>query len=287
MYIGRFAPTPSGSLHLGSVCTALGAYLRARSLNGKIILRIEDLDIPRCPPQAAEQILYDLNALGFHFDGEAIFQSQHLQRYQDVLAKLILSGRAYYCDCTRHSLKEHPCRCYLKKLNEKYPCSVRFYSDLALDNYFFDELLGSCQTHFDDLHIALKRSDGIFSYNFACVVDDIDEKVNEVVRGADLIEMTPIQKLLYRELKQTTPSYLHLPLIKMNSELKYSKQNHAVAALKLGSPQEVLLKCLKLLNQDTSFYKQGMSPEHILFCAAQGFELKKIPTDSLIVKPQT
>ena len=198
-----------------------------------------------------------------------------------------LSGRAYYCDCTRHSLKEHPCRCYLKKLNEKYPCSVRFYSDLALDNYFFDELLGSCQTHFDDLHIALKRSDGIFSYNFACVVDDIDEKVNEVVRGADLIEMTPIQKLLYRELKQTTLSYLHLPLIKMNSELKYSKQNHAVAALKLGSPQEVLLKCLKLLNQDTSFYKQGMSPEHILFCAAQGFELKKIPTDSLIVKPQT
>lgn len=115
----------------------------------------------------------------------------------------------------------------------------------------------------------------------------MDEKVTEVVRGADLIEMTPIQKLLYKELKQDAPSYLHLPLIKMNNELKYSKQNHAAAALKLGSPQEVLLKCLKLLNQNTSFYKEGMSAEHILFCAAQGFDLKKIPSASLIVTPQT
>ena len=287
MYKGRFAPTPSGSLHLGSICTALGAYLRARSLNGKIILRIEDLDVPRCPPQASRQILCDLNTLGFHFDGEVIFQSQHLQRYQQILSKLMLSGRAYYCSCTRHSLKEHPCRCYLQKLSENCAHSVRFYSDLTLDNHFFDELLGDCRTNFADLHIALKRSDGIFSYNFACVVDDIDENINEVVRGADLIEMTPIQKLLYKELKHNAPNYLHLPLIKLNQELKYSKQNHAVAALKLGSPQEVLLKCLKLLNQDTSFYKKDMSAEHMLFCAARSFDFKKIPTDSIIVTPQT
>ena len=283
MYIGRFAPTPSGSLHLGSICTALGAYLRARSLNGKIILRIEDLDTPRCPPQATQQILNDLNTLGFHFDDEIIFQSHHIHRYQEILNKLIENNKAYYCNCTRHSLKEKACQCYLHKLNEKEAYSVRFHSSLALEKHFFDELLGDCQTHFDDIHIALKRADGIFSYNFACVIDDIDEKVTEVVRGADLIDMTPIQKLVYRELKQDVPAYLHQPLIKINDNLKYSKQNHAISALKLGSPQMVLLKCLKLLNQDTSFYKASMSVQNIIFCATQGFNLQKIPTHDLIV----
>lgn len=281
-YIGRFAPTPSGRLHLGSICTALGAYLRARNLHGKILLRIEDLDTPRCPKEASLSILEDLKLLGFEFDGPVIYQSQRLVRYQEVLDELLELKRAYFCKCTRQSLKSHSCKCFLDALKASEAKSVRFYSHTKASFCFQDELLGLCEVHNSDEHITLKRADHIFSYNFACVVDDIDEEMTEIVRGSDLIEMTPIQKLLYKELRKKPPKYLHLPLIKMNAEQKFSKQNHAQAALSLGSPCEVLLLCLRLLQQDISFYKQNMQPQEILYHAALGFDINKIPRADVI-----
>ncbi len=287
MYIGRFAPTPSGRLHLGSITTALGAYLRAQSENGKIILRIEDLDTPRCKSENTAMILEDLEVLGFRFSGDVVYQSRNLVHYQKILDRLYEEGLTYFCSCTRHDLKERACQCFLNRQTPKDHASVRFLPKLSLDESFDDLLYGKIYVDKISEHIVLKRSDNIFAYNFACVIDDIDEGVTEIVRGSDLIELTPIQNLLYKSFNCKIPHYVHLPLIEMTEGKKYSKQNHAQAALSLGTPQQVLLKALKLLGQNTLSLNEKMKPEEILFYAQRGFDLKAIPKKSVIYNDLT
>lgn len=301
MLIGRFAPTPSGHLHLGSIATAVGSYLCARNKSGCIFLRIEDLDTPRCKDSYTQSILEDLKRLGFNFDASVIYQSERTEFYKKVLLDLLKAKCAYYCECTRKELKHTSCTCYSKNIKAGNHLAIRFKSALKLDKNFYDLLKGYIHTSLDDenqQHMVLKRSDNIIAYNLACVVDDIAQGVTEIVRGSDLIELTPLQILLYKNLKYLkekglldslrdykieVPNYIHLPLVKMDDEKKYSKQNHAPAALSLGSPQQVLFTCLKFLNQDVSYIKSDLSPKQILDEAQKRFSLKNIPKDDQVI----
>ena len=211
-YIGRFAPSPSGRLHFGSVVAALGSYLRAKSLNGKWLIRIEDLDTPRCPPGTAQIILQELDALGLKSDGEILIQSQRKKIYEKVLNDLIAKKQAFFCTCTRAQLTKRPCHCYLETKENLSHASIRFKPLRGYAPSFHDELQGDIKVNLPDKFITLKRSDGIIAYNLACVIDDALCNVTEIVRGSDLIDVTPIQISLFKALHHKIPDFLHLPL---------------------------------------------------------------------------
>ncbi len=282
-YIGRFAPTPSGPLHFGSVVAAVGSYLRARSLGGRILLRIEDLDTARCPPANTKSIITDLRELGFRFDGSTVVQSEHKSHYQKYLDLLSSVNTTFYCSCTRASLKTAPCSCYSKHLKQAAGLALKFRYDEHFNSSFKDEILGEVHTSCTDSMLTLVRSDGIISYNLACVADDIEEEISEVVRGQDLIDITPRQNALYQALGRQAPAYLHLPLALMSREKKLSKQNHAASARSLGKPAFILLKALDFLGQDTANLREISDPQKLLEQAIGIFDIQKIPKNSQII----
>lgn len=249
-YRGRFAPTPSGPLHFGSVIAALGSYLQARSHNGLWLLRLEDLDRPRVRPGASDAILRDLERLGLHWDGEPEYQSRHGERYHQALGTLEQAGHTYFCGCSRREVKglySGTCREGLPGGRE--PRSIRLrVPDKNI--VFYDRLQGqqvfnlqACTGDF-----ILQRADHIIAYHLAVVVDDAESHMTEIVRGADLLEATAPQILLQQYLNYPAPAYLHLPVVYDRHGRKFSKQNHAdpVAAEPAG---QVLCKALKFLGQ--------------------------------------
>ena len=279
MYTTRFAPTPSGPLHFGSLSTLLGAWLRARSQGGRILLRIEDLDAPRCPDGMAQRVLSDIAAFGFDFDGETVFQSRRIPFYESEIVRLVKDGLAFSCTCTRQSLRRTPCRCFERAdpLPSGTPCSIRFKPREEISGIFRDEFLGTVDTGDTYGFLTLKRSDGIISYNLACVADDIETGVTEVVRGQDLMYVTPRQEALSKALGHPGFSYLHLPLALASENLKLSKQNHAPAITGIMAPQEALLMALSFLGQDTSWARPVMECREILKAAADRFDLARVP----------
>lgn len=287
-YTGRFAPTPSGRLHFGSVIVCLGAFLRARSLNGRLLLRIDDLDRPRCPPGMDRTLISELHTLGFEFDGATVYESQRLEYYQSLCHRLKHSGRAFYCTCTRAALKARPCECFKRPapLSPRPQGSLRFLPPKERVESFEDELAGWVQAAPVRGFLCLRRADGVFAYNLASVGDDLKDKVSEVVRGRDLLETTPGQIALCRALGQPEPRYLHLPLALNARQDKLSKQNHAPAVLERAAPAEVLLQALQFLGQDTTALDKGMTPKAILHEACRRFSLTSIPTDDRCAPPQ-
>jgi len=279
MYTTRFAPTPSGPLHFGSLSTLLGAWLRARSQGGRILLRIEDLDTPRCPEGMTKRVLSDIDAFGFDFDGEVLFQSRRIPFYESEIGRLCDAGLAFSCTCTRQSLRHSPCRCHERTspLPKDVPHSIRFKPKEDLSGKFADVLLGDVDTGDTYGFLTLRRSDGIISYNLACVADDIDTGVTEVVRGQDLMYVTPRQEALARALGHDGFAYLHLPLALAHAGLKLSKQNHARPITDAMAPSKALLLALSFLSQDTSWQHPGMECREILRKAAGSFDLHVIP----------
>ncbi|MCR5536198.1 MAG: tRNA glutamyl-Q(34) synthetase GluQRS [Succinivibrio sp.] len=284
MYVGRFAPTPSGRLHLGSLVALTGAYLRAKHAHGQCLLRIEDLDTPRCKPEYTAQMLRDLKALGFSFDGE--LKRQHtpaaLARYAEILHTLQERGFTYYCTCTRASRRTQPCTCQSRHLTYT-PAASLCFSAPSLDTAFDDELLGRQELDLANRSCTLLRSDRVIAYNLACVVDDHDSGVTEVVRGSDLLYETPIQNALYAALGWQAPHYVHLPLALKSPEHKYSKQNHAKAVLEELSPRQALLLSLRFLGQDLSALESAQSCPELLIRAAQSFDITRIPKCSGLI----
>ena len=232
-YVGRFAPSPSGPLHFGSLITALGSYLRARQNNGKWLLRIDDIDPPREMPGAKEIIVESLQYHGLHWDGEVIYQSQRAQRYHEVLDTLTARGQSYRCQCTRKQIKlsggHYQGTCRALDLNGE-DLSVRFRNDCKLC-HITDGLLG--EIAIDPIvaqeDFVIWRKDGLVAYNLASVVDDIDFAVSEVVRGADLLAPSACQNALFTALSAYNPDYIHLPVAATREGFKLSKQNHASA----------------------------------------------------------
>lgn len=249
--IGRFAPSPTGPLHLGSLYTALASFLHTRSQQGLWLLRIDDLDTPRNIKGAADAILTALDTLGLHWDRAADYQSHHLDAYHAKLEQLAKNHHLYPCTCSRKTLTEiYSGACRGRPLPPDSPYALRVKTD-AREICFEDELQGPichnlAQEHGDFI---LKRKDQIIAYQFAVVVDDDRQQVTQVVRGIDLLDVTPRQIYLQQLLGLATPTYMHLPIIVDDQGYKLSKQTKA-AAVDLTSPPAVIFTLLGLLRQN-------------------------------------
>lgn len=259
-YIGRFAPSPTGPLHKGSLVAAMASWLDARAHGGRWLVRIEDVDEARTVSGAAEEILACLQALGMQWDGELVWQSRRKTLYEAAFARL--GAQVYPCGCTRREIADsrigvasdgaavYPgtCRNGLAPGKTARACRVRV-PDAPDDCIGFDDRwMGHVEQHLTSEvgDFVLKRADGYWAYQLAVVVDDADQGVTHVVRGADLLDSTPRQIYLQRLLGVETPSYLHVPVV--NNELgeKLSKQTGA-RALDLARPVEELTEAARFL----------------------------------------
>ena len=230
--VGRFAPTPSGRLHLGNLLCALLAYLSARSEGGKFLLRIEDVDAPRCPERLTRQCVEDLRFLGFDWDEPPVLQSQRAQAYEDALSQLDAMGLVYPCFCTRAQLHEaapnegdtqfvyagtcarlSPQEAAARAMTRKPSLRVRVPHEVVS---FEDRLCGRVSEDLarDCGDFVVRRSDGLFGYQLAVVVDDAFSGVTQVVRGRDILTSTPRQLFLQRALGVSQPEYFHIPLLR-------------------------------------------------------------------------
>ena len=280
-YIGRFAPSPSGELHFGSLIAALGSYLQARSQQGIWWVRIEDIDPPREVPGAADVILRQLEHYGLHWDGEVLWQSQRHDAYRAALAWLQEQGLSYYCTCTRARIQQvggfYDGHCRTLN-NGPHNAAIRLHQQHPVSG-FNDKLRG--EIHVDKQlareDFIIHRRDGLFAYNLAVVVDDHFQGVNEIVRGADLIDPTVRQISLYQHFGWPVPDYVHLPLALTPDGHKLSKQNHA-PALPTGDPRPIIISALHFLGQPVTKGWQDLSLEALLAQAVADWSLAKVPT---------
>ena len=263
MIRGRFAPSPTGELHAGSLVAALASWLDARALKGEWWVRMEDVDGPRCIAGAAANILHQLSLCGLHSDSEVIYQSHRNTLYEQALHRLIAKGLAYPCACTRKEIEEQQATLGLSLERHKsavYPgtCRNGLHDKPARAWRFnvlkWSELRGSPEVNWTDRRLGpqsqnvqeevgdfvLKRADGMWAYQLAVVVDDAAQGITHVVRGEDLTDNTARQYLLQEALGYEHPHYLHTPLVLGDNGEKLSKQNDA-KALDLSSPQAVCL----------------------------------------------
>jgi len=242
-YIGRFAPSPTGPLHRGSLVAALASYLDAKAHHGQWLLRIEDVDEARTVPGAVEAILRCLVAFGMQWDGEVVWQSRRSALYQASFERL--DGHAYPCGCTRREIADsrigvandgaaiYPgtCRTGLAPGKTARAFRLRVPDDtgthITFDDRWFGQVTQNLATEAGDF--VLKRADGYWAYQLAVVVDDADQQVTDVVRGADLLDSTPRQIYLQHLLGLPTPRYLHVPVVTNANGEKLSKQTGALA----------------------------------------------------------
>lgn len=261
MFRGRFAPSPTGELHAGSLVAALASYLDARAHQGEWLIRIEDVDGPRCISGADKAILQQLQQCGLQWDSDVIYQSHRNQLYQQDLDRLIAEGLVYPCGCTRKEIEESQTLLGLNLERHKtavYPgtCREGLQGKTARAWRFnvkkWSALRGSTWVNWTDRRLGeqtqnvqaevgdfvLKRADGLWAYQLAVVVDDASQHISHVVRGEDLTDNTARQLLLQEALGFRHPRYLHTPLVLGVNGEKLSKQN-AAKALDLSSPKAI------------------------------------------------
>jgi glutamyl-Q tRNA(Asp) synthetase len=256
MYVGRFAPSPTGPLHFGSLVAALASWLDARAAGGRWLVRIEDLDKPRTQPGAARDILRTLEQLGLGWDGPVVHQSQRSALYRQALQRL--EGRTYWCGCSRREIADsslglaadgaqiYPGTCRGGIASGKTPRALRIRTSGEVE--FTDRVQGkqSQLLERDVGDFVLYRADGQFAYQLAVVIDDAAQGVTDVVRGADLLDSTPRQIYLQRLLGYATPRYLHVPAAINAAGEKLSKQTGAAPIL---PRPDVLRRALSFLGQ--------------------------------------
>lgn len=258
-YRGRFAPSPTGPLHFGSLVAALGSCLEARVRGGQWRVRMEDVDEPRCSAASAAAILRTLEALGFEWDGEVMVQSRRKARYRELLDSLVAAGRAYPCACTRRELAGAPLAHDGAAI---YPGTCRHGLAPGKSPRAWRLRVGEGETAFDDAlqgrvgqrlaaevgDFVLLRADGYFAYQLAVVADDADQGITHVVRGADLLDSTPRQIFLQRCLGFLTPAYAHLPVAVNAAGEKLSKQTLA-PPIDVADPLPTFVAALDFLGQ--------------------------------------
>jgi glutamyl-Q tRNA(Asp) synthetase len=253
-YTGRFAPSPSGPLHFGSLLAACASYLQARAANGRWLLRIEDIDPPRSQPGASDEIIRALEIYGFQWDGQVIYQSTADERHRQALQQLLDAGQAYPCGCSRRDLETarrgplgtvYPGTCRAGTNAAEYAVRVRTDNEPVC---FDDRLQGRhCQAlESESGDFVVLRRDGLVAYHLAVVVDDADQNISEVVRGVDLLDSTPRHIHLQRLLGLPTPRYLHIPVAVHPDGQKLSKLTGA-AALPFDDPRPLLIRAFKAL----------------------------------------
>jgi glutamyl-Q tRNA(Asp) synthetase len=286
-YRGRFAPSPTGSLHFGSLVAALGSYLDARRLGGEWLIRIEDVDQTRTLPGAASDMLRVLETFGFEWDGEVAYQSQRSEAYEAIIRKLQHAGSAYPCCCSRKAIREqaeigvegaiYPGTCRQGLRHPERPTSIRLRTpDQPFG--FTDRLLGP---HSQNLSrevgdFVIRRVDGFYAYQLAVVVDDSWQGITHVVRGADLLNSTPRQCYLQEILGLKRPEYLHLPLVSDGQGRKLSKQARDLP-VNPQRPLDSLLPALGFLGQALPPIRPGSLTEFWQWAIAH-WEIQDIPT---------
>lgn len=255
-YIGRFAPSPTGPLHFGSLLAAVASYLQARANRGKWLLRVEDIDPPREQSGADKRIIEALEAYGFEWDGPVTYQSQFRQRHEDLVQHLLNDGQAYPCSCSRSDLSSarrgplgviYPGTCRSGRPGEDAAIRVRTNDEPI--NY--TDVLQGDQTHrleSESGDFVIKRRDGFIAYQLAVVADDHDQGISEVVRGIDLLDSTPRQIFLQGLLSFPSPVYLHIPVAENSAGQKLSKQTGATE-IELQEVRPVLVRALDALGQ--------------------------------------
>lgn len=256
---GRFAPSPSGPLHFGSLIAALGSFLEARRQGGEWLVRIEDIDTPRMVPGAADHILRTLERYGMHWDGPVAYQSQRSEPYRAALEQLISIGLAYPCTCSRREVAQraipgptgliYPGTCRDGVRQPGYAESIRVRTN-NLNISFQDGIQGTyaqwLETEVGDF--VIRRADGLFAYQLAVVVDDAAQGITDIVRGSDLLASTPRQIYLQRLLGLPIPCYTHLPIAVDRHGAKLGKQTQA-APLDWHHPGPAIVAALHFLNQ--------------------------------------
>ncbi|SGY93222.1 Glutamyl-Q tRNA(Asp) synthetase [Moritella viscosa] len=288
-YVGRFAPSPSGPLHFGSLIAAVGSYLQAKSNQGTWLVRIEDLDPPREVSGASANILATLDAFGLHWDGDVIYQSQRSSAYQEAIAQLSQQSLTYYCHCTRKQIQAqgvfYQGQCKHKQLAANN-AALRVTTTVPV-YHFMDELHGKIEIEkaLAAEDFIIHRKDGLFAYNLAVVVDDIYQGITQVVRGADLIEPTGRQLYLFEQFSQPAPSYLHLPLVSNADGSKLSKQNHA-PGLDISQAKALLIDAFRFLALPVCNELQDLSIPHLLQWGTEHWSVKNLPRQKSIVLSQ-
>jgi glutamyl-Q tRNA(Asp) synthetase len=279
-YRGRFAPSPTGPLHLGSLIAALASFLDARHNNGAWLVRMEDLDPPREEPGAADRILRSLQCHGLHWDGNVLYQSSRSSAYSTALTALQQSGVLFACDCTRALLEaDASCRgnCRNRQREISGSRAIRAAIPAACEIQFTDQLQGRQHCALGKVlkDFVVRRKDGLDAYQLAVVVDDAAQDITHVVRGSDLLDSTPRQIFLQQQLAYATPVYCHLPVITTSHGQKLSKQNHAPALANEDAAQN--LRCaLRFLHQQEP-PASVTQVQHVLAYAVEHWVLRRVP----------
>ncbi len=288
-YIGRFAPSPSGPLHLGSLMSATCSYLQAKANHGKWLVRIEDVDTPRIVKGIADTQLQQLESYGFAWDDKVLYQSTRLNDYDDIIQQLIHDQQIYACECGRKLLKEtavpsavgfiYPQNCRHKNLSLKGH-SLRFKTQNKTTS-FTDKVYGKKSFNIQKLSSdwVIQRADGIIAYHLAVVLDDAFQGITEIVRGFDILPLTPLHIELQKQLKLNIPSYCHHPLIEQNGR-KLSKQNHATAVSQKDK-FKVLNCVLKALGQPEILNAHNL--DNYWRQAIAQWDVNLIPTEPFII----
>ena len=294
-YRGRFAPSPTGPLHFGSLVAALGSYLDARHHHGEWQLRIEDIDPPREVPGAADGILRVLEAFGLEWDGPVTYQSRGGERYEAALERLQRLGLLYGCACTRKEIPDsgepgaggavYPGTCRGGLPPGRTARSLR----VRVDNSTIgvqDRVQGHTRQSLPDEvgDFVVRRADGLIAYQLAVVVDDGEQRISHIVRGADLLDSTPRQIYLQRLLGLPEPDYLHLPLAVNGAGDKLAKQTRAREV----SPEHagrILRDVLRFLHQRLPESADDATPEELLQWAIAHWNVQSLPAERLLSSP--
>jgi len=245
-YQGRFAPSPTGPVHFGTLVAAAGSYLQAKKNKGEWLIRMEDVDITRKVDGADVDILKTLEAFGFEWHGEIIYQSEQTAHYEQALEQLISQSLIFPCLCSRKQLAKsdstiYPGTCRSRQLPENKEHALRLLSkDISIE---FNDAVMECGD------FVIRRRDGLFAYQLAVVVDDAIQNITEVVRGADLLDSTPRQIYLQQLLNYPPPGYCHLPLAVDDSGNKISKSEGATK-IDLQHKEQHLISVLDFLGQN-------------------------------------
>ncbi len=287
-YVGRFAPTPSGHLHFGSLVAALASFLDARHQRGTWLVRVEDLDQPRVVSGATEHILQTLARYGLEWDGEIIYQSQRTEHYEAILTRWLVDGKAYHCDCSRQQINAYggvyPGTCASRGLTPASDRAIRVRVP-SEPLGFVDRLQGAVSQNLRDEvgDIAVRRRDGVIAYQLAVVADDIAQGVTDVVRGADLLDSTPRQIWLYHLLGEAPPEYLHVPLIMRPDGEKLSKRLGS-APLEPQRAAATLWRALVALRQAPPRSLHGAGVSELLAWAVANWRVGAIPAAAHILE---
>ncbi|MFT4652802.1 MAG: glutamyl-Q tRNA(Asp) synthetase [Patiriisocius sp.] len=283
LYCGRFAPSPSGPLHFGSLLCALASYLHAKRNNGRWLVRIEDIDTPRVEKHTIQLILDTLQAHGLHWDDEVLFQSQRQHIYTAYLSKLQHSNYLYACACSRRQIRarsgSYDGHCRDKGL--PFTANSTRFKHTTNNSEFVDLFWGKRHiTH----NIAtedpvLKRADGIFCYHLAVVLDDIEQKVTHIVRGYDLLDTTPVHLSLFQALSERAPEYMHIPMVVQKPHEKLSKQHYS-PAIDNAKALENLKMALTYLGLNSEKMTDMLTVDQILSWAITNWQPKLMPKQS-------